>query len=64
MGLLCGGPCHNGMKSKQQFTVLLACNTDGCDKLPLLEVANMQVQIIFRMLKHFTQNMMPIQIPG
>jgi hypothetical protein len=39
MGLLCGGPCHKGMKSKQQFTVLLACNTDGCDKLPLLVIS-------------------------
>jgi hypothetical protein len=30
-----GHICHGGTKAKQQLTVLLTCNEDGSDKLPL-----------------------------
>jgi hypothetical protein len=33
-----GDPCNGGKNSKERITVLLACNADGTDKLPLLVI--------------------------
>jgi hypothetical protein len=34
----CGGPCHDGTKSKQQVTLFHACSADGSRKLPPLVI--------------------------
>jgi hypothetical protein len=56
--------CSGGKKSEERVTVMVGCNADESQKLPLFLIGEVYIRAALKMLKNYQQNILLIEKHG